>query len=156
LIYRDSNGDRSLETTLRFQRLFNDEASMISAWECLHSATLELVRSTPIKQRLISAYRRHLAVLPEDQLPSEVRETFGNVMRVLRGVQPLPGEDAVAASVRKMSNQEADECASLIVEIFGLMGRFNVVANRAATVVQLHTVDCAQAEYETPALIAHN
>jgi hypothetical protein len=129
---------------------------MISAWESLQSATLELVRSTPIKQRLISAYRRHLAVLPEDQLPSEVRETFGHVMRVLRGVQPLPGEDAVAASVRKMSNQEADECASLIVEIFGLMGRFNVVANRAATVVQLHTVDCAQAEYEPPALIAHN
>jgi hypothetical protein len=129
---------------------------MISAWECFHCATLELVRSTPIKQRLICAYRRHLAALPEDQLPSEVRESFGHVMRVLRGVQPLPGEDAVAASVRKMSNQEADECASLIVEIFGLMSRFNVVANRAATVVQLHTVECDQAEYETPALAAHN
>jgi hypothetical protein len=129
---------------------------MISAWECFHYATLELVRSTPIKQRLISAYRRHLAALPEDQLPSEVRESFGHVMRVLRGVQPLPGEDAVAASVRKMSNQEADECASLIVEIFGLMSRFNVVANRPAAVVQLHSVDCAPADYETPALIAHN
>ena len=130
---------------------------MISAWECFHFATLELVRSTPIKQRLISAYRRHLAALPEDQLPSEVRESFGHVMRVLRGVQPLPGEDAVAASVRKMSNQEADECASLIVEIFGLMSRFNLVANRpAAAVVQLHSVDCAAADYEIPALIAHN
>ncbi len=129
---------------------------MISAWDCFHYATLELVRSTPIKQRLISAYRRHLAALPEDQLPSEVREIFGHVMRVLRGVQPLPGEDAVAASVRKMSNQEADECASLIVEIFGLMSRFNVVASRPAAVVQLHSVDCAPADYETPALIAHN
>ena len=129
---------------------------MISAWDCFHYATLELVRSTPIKQRLISAYRRHLAALPEDQLPSEVRESFGHVMRVLRGVQPLPGEDAVAASVRKMSNQEADECASLIVEIFGLMSRFNVVAVRPAAVVQLHSVDCASADYEPPALIAHN
>jgi hypothetical protein len=129
---------------------------MISAWECFHCATLELVRSTPIKQRLISAYRRHLAALPEDQLPSEVRESFGHVMRVLRGVQPLPGEDAVAASVRKMSNQEADECASLIVEIFGLMSRFNLVVNRPAAVVQLHSVDCAPPDYETPALIAHN
>jgi hypothetical protein len=129
---------------------------MISAWDCFHYATLELVRSTPIKQRLISAYRRHLAVLPEDQLPSEVRESFGHVMRVLRGVQPLPGEDAVAASVRKMSNQEADECASLIVEIFGLMSRFNVVASRPAAVVQLHSVDCAPADYEIPALIARN
>ena len=33
---------------------------MVSAWDSLHSATLELVRSTPIKQRLICAYRRHL------------------------------------------------------------------------------------------------
>jgi hypothetical protein len=129
---------------------------MISAWDCFHNATLELVRSTPIKQRLISAYRRHLAALPEDQLPSEVRESFGHVLRVLRGVQPLPGEDAVAASVRKMSNQEADECASLIVEIFGLMSRFNLVANRPAAVVQLHSVDCAPAEYDAPALIARN
>src|ERR1700693_1791666 len=122
---------------------------MISAWECFHFATLELVRSAPIKQRLICAYRRHLAALPEDQLPSEVRETFGHVMRVLRGVQPLPGEDAVSPSVRKMSNQEADECASQIVEMFGLMPRFNVLANRPTTVVQLHPIDRDQAEYET-------
>jgi len=129
---------------------------MISAWDCFHFATLELVRSSPIKQRLICAYRRHLAAVPENQLPSEVRETFGQVLRVLRGVQPLPGEDAVAASVRKMSNQEADECASMIVEIFGLMSRFNVAANRPSTVVQLHSVDLAPADFEIPALIAHN
>ncbi|MGH8337257.1 MAG: hypothetical protein ACRETL_10660, partial [Gammaproteobacteria bacterium] len=69
---------------------------MISAWECLHFATLELVRSTPIKQRLVSAFRRHLAVLPQDQLPSEVRESFGQLMHSLQGVQPQRGEDAVA------------------------------------------------------------
>lgn len=115
---------------------------MMSAWECLHFATLELVRSTPIKQRLICAYRRHLASLAEDQLPGEVRESFGQVMRCLRGVQPLRGEDAVAASVRKMSNQEADECAALIVEIFGLTSRAHVNAGRSSgTVVQLHSVD---------------
>jgi hypothetical protein len=123
---------------------------MISAWDCFHSATLELVRSSPIKQRLICAYRRHLAAVPENQLPSEVRETFGQVLRVLRGVQPLPGEDAVAASVRKMSNQEADECASMIVEIFGLMSRFNLAT------MQLQSVDLAPANFEIPTLIAHN
>ena len=128
---------------------------MIKAWECFYFATLELVRSTPIKQRLISAYRRHLASFPEDQLPGEVRASFGQVMRCLQGVQPLPGEDAVAASVRKMSNQEADECATLIVEIFGLMCRINVAPSRPTAVVQLHSVDCAPADYEAPALIAH-
>jgi len=130
---------------------------MVSAWECFHFATLELVRSTPIKQRLVCAYRRHLASLPEDQLPGEVRETFDQVMRSLRGVQPLRGEDAVAASVRKMSNQEADDCAALIVEIFGLMCRTHVNAGRSSgAVVQLHSVECDSAEFEAPALIASN
>jgi hypothetical protein len=124
---------------------------MISARECFHFATLELVRSTPIKQRLVSAYRRYLAALPEDDLPGEVREPFGQVMRSLRGVQPLRGEDAVAASVRKMSNQEADECAALIVEIFGSMCSAAAAPGRGGTVVQLHSVDCAPAEYTAPA-----
>jgi len=129
---------------------------MITAWDCFHFATLELVRSTPIKQRLISAYRRHLALLPEDQIPGDVRESFGQVMRCLRGVQPLRGEDAVAASVRKMSNQEADDCAALIVEIFGLMCRDHVTVNRPNSVVQLHSVDRSPADYEAPALIANS
>jgi len=129
---------------------------MISAWDCFHFATLELVRSTPIKQRLISAYRRHLASLPEEQLPSDVRESFGQVMRSLCGVQPLRGEDAVVASVRKMSNQEADECAALIVEIFGLMCRDHVTANRPSAVVQLHSVDRSPLDYEAPVLIANS
>jgi hypothetical protein len=129
---------------------------MISAWECLHCATLELVRSTPIKQRLVCAYRRHLSSLPEDQVPAEIRETFEQVMRSLCGVQPLRGEDAVAASVRKMSNQEADDCATLIVEMFDLMCKTHVNAPRPGTVVQLHPVDCTPEEFDAPALIARN
>jgi hypothetical protein len=123
---------------------------MTSAWDCFHFATLELVRSTPIKQRLVSAFRRHLSSLTLEQLPGEVRESFAQVMRALAGVLPMRGEDAVAASVRKMSVQEADECAAQIVEIFGLMSRAHVGSNRPNTVVQLHSVD------NTPALIANN
>ena len=62
-------------------------------------------------------------------------------MRSLSGVQPLRGEDAVAASVRKMSNQEADECAALIVEMFGsdVPRRVSRGASRHA-VVQLRSI----------------
>jgi hypothetical protein len=134
---------------------------MISAWESLHLATLELVRSTPIKQRLVCAYRRHLVTLPEDQLPSEVRDSFSRLMGSMQGVQPLRGEDAVAASVRKMSNQEADDFAALIVEIFGITCRVLLNAARAsAAVVQLHTADREaspereSSDFEVPALIA--
>src|SRR5271154_3300623 len=108
---------------------------MISAWESFHFAALELVRSTPIKQRLICAYRRYLGSLREDEIPAEGRESFGQVMRSLCGVQPLRGEDAVAASVRKMSNLEADECAAQIVEIFGLMCKTQHGSVRTGTVV---------------------
>jgi hypothetical protein len=135
---------------------------MTSAWESLHFATLELVRSTPIKQRLISAYRRHLCSLPEDQLPDAVRESFGQVMKSLHGVQPQKGEDAVAASVRKMSTQEADDCAAHIVEIFGITCRELLNAARvSAEVVQLHVDREHQperntADFDVPALIANS
>ncbi|MEA3135336.1 MAG: hypothetical protein QOG17_3182 [Gammaproteobacteria bacterium] len=129
---------------------------MISAWESLHFATLELVRSTPIKHRLVCAYRRHLASIPEDQLPGEVRESFNQVMAALHGVKPLRGEDAVAASVRKMSIQEADDCAALIVEIFGITCRILLNAARAsAEVVQLHGLDRESGDFEESALIAN-
>jgi hypothetical protein len=124
---------------------------MISAWESLHFAMLELVRSTPIKQRLMCTYRRHLASLPADQLPGEARESFAYVMACLNGQQPLRGEDAVAASVRKMSNQEADECAALIVEIFGLTCRSLLNSARSsASVVQLHNLDREQLTGASP------
>ena len=132
---------------------------MISAWESLHFATLELVRSTPIKQRLVTSYRRHLVVISAEQLPGEVRESFSQIMNSLSGVQPLKGEDAVAASVRKMSIQEADDCASLIVEVFGITCRLLLSAARAsAEVVQLHNAERESEETlesaDIPALIA--
>ncbi len=130
---------------------------MTNAWENLHFAMLELVRSAPIKQRLIAAYRRHLTGVVEEELPAEVRASFSQVMRSLALVQPLRGEDAVAASVRKMSNQEADDCAALIVEVFGAMCRADAGAARtSAAVVQLRSVDCLSGEFETPTLVANN
>ncbi len=129
---------------------------MISAWDCFHLATLELVRSTPIKHRLVCAYRRYLVSLPPDEIPTELRDSFGSVMRSLCNVAPLRGEDAVAASVRKMSNQEADDCAAHIVEIFGLMSKTHQNTMRTATVVQLHSVDRAIEEFSPPALTASN
>jgi hypothetical protein len=129
---------------------------MISAWDNLHSATLELVRSTPIKQRLICVYRRYLSTLAAEQLPSEARGTFAQVMRTFTDVQPLRGEDAVVASVRKMSAQQADDCAALIVEIFGVLSRVESVQRQPAPVVQLRSVERPEEEFAVPALSATN
>jgi hypothetical protein len=135
---------------------------MISAWDSLHSAILELVRSTPLKQRLICVYRRYLSTLVVEQLPSEVRGTFAQVMNILGGVQPLRGEDAVVASVRKMSAQQTDDCAALIVEIFGVLSRAESAQRQPAAVVQLRSVERPQEmerpqeEFDVAALIAAN
>ena len=103
---------------------------MTGALESLHFATLELVRSTPIKQRLVSAYRRHLVSIDPDDLPAETRESFRQLMRSLQGVAPQPGENPVVASVRKMSAQDAEECAASVVEIFGLTARAHFSVGR--------------------------
>jgi len=129
---------------------------MISAWDCFYFATLELVRSCPIKQRLVSAYRRYLAALSPEQVPDEVRGSYMQVTRALCGVRPLRGEDAVAASVRKMSNQDADDCAALIVEIFGMICRRHAEAARPHTVVQLQTVERTAPDYAISALAARS
>ena len=135
---------------------------MVNAWENLHCATLELVRSTSIKQRLISA-ARHLTPLAEDQLPNESRASFAQLMRSLAGVQPQRGEDAVVASVRKMSNQQADDCAALIVEMFGALCRADALAQRSQTavssIVQLldrPALDRQAEEFQVPVLSATN
>jgi hypothetical protein len=75
----------------------------------------------------------------------------------MSGVKPLRGEDAVAASVRKMSNQEADDCATHIVEMYGFTCRVLLSAARpSASVVQLHSLERDTSDYEVPALIATN
>jgi hypothetical protein len=79
-------------------------------------------------------------------------------MRSLAGVQPQRGEDAVVASVRKMSNQQADDCAALIVEIFGVLCRTEPVAQRAPTAVSniVQLLDRQPEEFQVPVLSATN
>ena len=129
---------------------------MVGAWNSLHSATLELVRSTPIKQRLIAAYRRHLSSIHEDQLPAEARGSFAQLMRAFAGVEPLRGEDAVTASVRKMSIQDAEDCAAMVVELFGMLSRSidTATQRQPAPVVQLRSIESAAAEFDVAPLIA--
>ena len=57
---------------------------MSSVWENFFAATAILVSSGPIKQRLIEAYRNHLASIDQDELPKEIREEFCSVSNCMR------------------------------------------------------------------------
>jgi hypothetical protein len=96
----------------------------MSAWHRLHAATLELVGSAPIKQRLSAAYSNQLRFIEAEELPDELRGRFQEISSTLQSVKPLPGETAVQATVRKMSPGEADRCATMVVELLGEMGEF--------------------------------
>lgn len=101
---------------------------MNAAWESLHLASRELASYSHIKQRLIIAYSKHLEELDPRQLPKEVRAEFQSIRRQLTCVRPLRGETAVAATVRKMSVEEAGACAQKIVALLGQSGGSHATA----------------------------
>jgi hypothetical protein len=96
---------------------------MSTAWEQLEGAALSLARSRPIKERLADAYRNHLALVNADELPDALREEFRACHAALTRERPLRGEDAVRATVRKMSNQQADDVACSVVRLFAALAR---------------------------------
>lgn len=116
---------------------------MSNTWERFHSATVELAGCGPIKRRLFGAYMNHLSSLDSEQLPKEIREDFSSFTRAMRSVRPLPGEDAVRATVRKMSDHEANQYAVQIVNMLGTVSRvqMGIRPNGAASVVQLYAAE---------------
>src|SRR5688572_14973578 len=96
----------------------------MNAWEKFHGATLSLVRTGTIKDRLNDAYRNYLAHVDETELPKEIRDEFRAFSCSLHRERPLlRGEDAVRATIRKMSSDEADEVASSVVRMYGVISR---------------------------------
>jgi len=76
-----------------------------------------------IKQRLISAYEDNLASIRDDDLPVAVKRSFADLTSLMHRVAPLNGEGPICASVRKMSIDEANQCAQLMVDLYGDMIR---------------------------------
>ncbi len=118
---------------------------MSTTLDKFRGAALSLARSGSIKDRLTDAYRNHLAFVEESELPSELVEEFRAVSRALNRERPLlRGEDTFRATVRKMSNVEADEAASRVVRMFGAMcGQPSIAARvkgpkSAPQVISLH------------------
>jgi len=97
---------------------------MTSTWEKFQGATLTLVGSRPIKDRLLDAYRNHLVHVREEELPKELRMDFRAVAHALTREAPvIRGEDALRATVRKLSVAEADNVALEVVKLFSAVAR---------------------------------
>jgi hypothetical protein len=79
------------------------------------SAVRTLIGDAPIKQRLVSAYKEHLEGLREDEIPDSIRQKFDSLRQALHSVEPTRGENAVDASVRKMSATDAHRYVTSIL-----------------------------------------
>ena len=91
---------------------------MDTVWQKFRGAAIVLARSGTLKERLHAAYRCELADIDVDALPSEVRDDFIELRDALTREKPLRGEDAVTATIRKLSAQDADDIASRMIDIF--------------------------------------
>ena len=88
-----------------------------------HAALLVLAGHGHIKQRLIKAFEEHLADVREDELPIAAKQSFADLRHDMHRVAPLEGEGPICASVRKMSVDEASDCAGRIATLFGEIAR---------------------------------
>jgi len=84
-----------------------------------HAALTVLAGHGHIKQRLIKAYEEYLVEIHEDELPIAMKQSFADLRLEMHRVTPLNGEGPICASVRKMSLDEASECAGWIVTLYG-------------------------------------
>ncbi len=91
-----------------------------------------------IKQRLIQAYEENLATMEVDQMPLALKQSFADLGHMMSQVDPLNGEGPICASVRKMSVEEADECAQKMIDLYGDMIRY---ADNAQEVLPLQIED---------------
>jgi len=84
-----------------------------------HAALSVLAGHGHIKQRLIKAYEENLVEIHEDELPISMKQSFADLRLEMHRVTPLNGEGPICASVRKMSLDEASDCARQIVTLYG-------------------------------------
>ena len=121
---------------------------MSTPWEKFQFATLSLVRSGSIKERLDEAYRHYLAFVLEDDVPKDVREDLRRLHIAIQRERPThKKEDCVRATIRKLSNDEAASMAQTVVRIFSLMPRsvpMLVRNNSSAQVIPLYSADSTE------------
>lgn len=129
-------------------RLPITKKTMSRVYDRLESATLLLARGGSIKDRLNGAWRQYLANIEADDVPREVRLQFLELSSAMQRERPMRGEDAVRATIRKMSNEDAERHAAHIVRMFCKLTRqqeleLPVPAQNGGAVVQLFAAEAS-------------
>ena len=103
-----------------------------------------------IKQRLIKAYEDNLDSISADELPIALKQVFSDLDHQMHRVSPLNGEGPICASVRKMSIEEAADCAISVVAMYAEIARLG--SSETATLA----LDGEEQEVVPPFLVKSN
>ena len=89
----------------------------------LELAVVTLSGAGTLKDRLCLAYINHLQDLNLElaDLPVELEREYALMSSAMHQACALPGESVVRASIRKLSNADAERFASLIVRLFSVL-----------------------------------
>jgi len=114
--------------------------------ELLQDAAVLLSQAGSVKERLAQAWLSHLAVLEPAQVPESFRPAYREMCEAMRRERPLPRENPVLASIRKMSNEEASRYTALVIRLYAAVARGGNAAPVARTpalapIVQLFAAD---------------
>ncbi len=86
--------------------------------ERFEAAVSALVGEGAVKDRLVTAYLKHLDDLESDELPQGLRKRFEDLGTTLHTVTPVGKEPCVRATIRKMSKPQAGNHARTIVSLY--------------------------------------
>jgi hypothetical protein len=84
----------------------------------LSEAVQTLIGDGPVKQRLATAFARHLGDLVDSEFPAGLRRDFADLQLAMNRIAPVGSESRVRASVQKMSPSEAATYAATIVKLY--------------------------------------
>ena len=122
--------------------------------EEFHAAMRVLVGSGPVKQRLLDAYRNHLAALREQDMPEALHPRFAALKASMHEARPAGGLTAPEASVRKMSERDAADQAEAILEMFTVLAAENDSAPRLRIVSKEADDALTDDLFEVPAFLS--
>lgn len=127
---------------------------MAAVWDEFNAAVRVLIGTGPVKQRLIDAYRLHLAHLREQDVPEALHDRFIALKAAMHEGRPTGGLTAAEVSVRKMSERDASEQAAAIFEMFVVLSAENESAPRLRIVSTDNADELTDDLFEVPAFLS--
>jgi hypothetical protein len=103
----------------------------------LEAAALSLAGPGSIKDRLTDAYS-HLEDVQSCEVPG-LGADFQEMIRALHRERPLPGDDVVRASVRKLSAEDVRHYAELLIRLYGMVAGIEYRRSASRNVVSAPT-----------------